>query len=217
MSNFWKKADETVMVGTAIGCVPLLIVLCIVVGIVRSCAVKEPDPIDNTINVSREIVEMVYVVDTSYCGFYVAYATVRNVSKRRLEEIRSRPRIKEAFGRMKTEIPPHFGGSLLYVDIYDFAEVAKSYDTDPDIKIHNIFVHGGKVDLYEQPNPNIEECATWINPNTQQGVQYLKSDDIYLRDAKNNRVYRYWKCYGNNSMSYTDERYSHFSEKERLW
>lgn len=218
MSTFWKKADEFTMVGAAIGCMPLLIVLAIIVGAVRSCSVDEPNPIDNTINISREIVELVYVMDTSYCGFYVAYATVHNVSKKRLEEIQSRPHIRESFQRMRDEIPNHFEGSLLYVDIYDFAEVAKKYDIDSDIKIQNIFVHGKeKVDLYAQPNPNIPNCATWINPNTQQGVQYLKSDDIYYCNSKNNRVYRYWKCQGNNSTSYADERYSHFSEDERLW
>lgn len=71
--------------------------------------------------------------------------------------------------------------------------------------------------MYTGVNPEIKNPATWINPSTEQGVQYIDADDIYFRKQKSERVYRYWKCYGNNSISTTDERFSHFSEPERLW
>ena len=82
----------------------------------------------------------------------------------------------------------------------------------------NIFIFGTeKQKLYVGKNPRIANSASWINPATEQGVQYINADDIYFRIEKGERVYRYWKCHGNHSTSTADERFSHFSEDERLW
>jgi hypothetical protein len=134
-----------------------------------------------------------------------------------LEEIQHRPHIVSAFKRLQTDAPVHFGGSLLYTDIYDFADFAIKYDPDPDIELHNIFVAGNeKSKRYIGPNPKIPNSAQYFNFGTEQGVQYIRHDDIYFRRRKSEQIYRYWKCYGIHSISSTDECYSHFSEEERL-
>jgi hypothetical protein len=91
-------------------------------------------------------------------------------------------------------------------------------DPDPDIKLHNIFVAGHKKSLlYIGKNPNIDNPAQYFDARTEQGIQYLTHDDIYYRRRRDLRIYRYWKCYGNSQTSKTDERFSHFSEEERIW
>ena len=185
--------------------------------LLKECFANKPDPMDDSINTSREIVEHIIVSDSTQNGFRVVYATENSVTKERLEEIRKRPVIIDAFKRLKADAPVYFG-NMVETDIYDFAEFAIKYDSDPAIRIHNIFIDGSeKVNMYARPNPNIPNCVTFINPNTDQGIQYLSYGDIYYRDRVNNRIYRYWKCYGNNSTSSTDERFSHFSESQRLW
>jgi hypothetical protein len=173
---------------------------------------------DDSIIKSREVVEHLNVLDSTHNGFRVVYATKNNVTKVRLTEIQHRPHIIDAFSRLKTDAPVHFGGSLLYTDIYDFADFAVQYDSDPDIELHNIFVAGHeKSYLYIGKNTNIDNPAQYFNFGTEQGIQYLKHDDIYYRRERKNRVYRYWKCYGIHSISETDERFSHFSEDEKIW
>lgn len=102
---------------------------------------------------------------------------------------------------------------MLDTDIYDFAEILLQYETDSEIVVLNIFVDGTeKVNMYANYNPEIYKCATRINPDTEQGVQYLGEMDIkYMGERE--RVYRYWKC---GRTSKTDERFSHFSELERI-
>ncbi|PXV57439.1 hypothetical protein CLV62_15223 [Dysgonomonas alginatilytica] len=195
----------------------LFFIIIVAVMLLKECFGEKPDPMDDSINASREIVEHIMVLDSTRNGFRVVYATENSVTKQRLEEIRNRPVIVDAFKRLKADAPVHFS-NMVETDIYDFAEFAIKYDSDPAIRIHNIFISGSeKVNMYARPNPNIPDCATFINPNTDQGVQYLSHDDIYYRDRVNNRIYRYWKCYGNSSTSSTDERFSHFSQDERLW
>lgn len=194
----------------------LFIVLIVVIGFSRSCVNKKEDPMDYSINVSREIVAQINVVDSTYNGFRVAYATVNNVTKERLTEIRSRDSIKDAFCRLQKEAPLYFG-SLLHTDIYDFGLFAKNYDICKDIAIHCIFVTGKeKVALYAQRNPNLKNSADWINPNVEQGVQWIKGSDIYYYIGKEHRTYRYWKCYSLYATSSIDERFSHFTENERI-
>lgn len=177
-----------------------------------------PDPMDDSINAVREIVRHLEVCDSTHNGFRVVYATTEAVTTLRLEEIRSREALNNAFDSLEHNAAVHFGGSLLQIDIYDFAAYARHFDVDDDVRMHNIFVFGKeKQGMYTGVNPEIKNPATWINPSTEQGVQYIDADDIYFRKQKSERVYRYWKCYGNNSISTTDERFSHFSEPERLW
>jgi len=183
---------------------------------VKECVGNGIDPLDNSIIKSPEIVEHVMVLDSSYNGFRVVYATVMPVTKMRLQEIKSREHITDAFEKLQHDAPIHFQG-LLETDIHDFASFAKSYDADKDIRIHNIFVAGTqKKNLYLGPNPMIKNPAEWIDENTDQGVQYLKSDDIYYLYSEPDKVYRYWKCHSIHSMSTKDERFSHFSEDDRI-
>ena len=146
------------------------------------------------------------------------YVTNDAVTIQRLNEIRLRQPLNQAFCKLKDSAASYFGGSLLQTDIYDFAAYARRFDVDDDVRMQNIFIFGSeKQKLYVGENPRIENSATWINPATEQGVQYINADDIYFRVGKGERVYRYWKCHGNHSTSTTDERFSHFSEDERLW
>jgi hypothetical protein len=198
-------------------CPWLFIILIVLIGIIKNCIGNGIDPMDNSIISSREIVQHLEVVDSTYNGFRVVYATKNNVTKTRLEEIRSRPHIINTFKQLKTDAPLYFG-NMIETDIYDFANFAVNYDTDPDIEMHNIFVCGyEKSGLYIGPNPQIPNSAQFFNSGTEQGIQYLSHDDIYFRRRKSNRIYRYWKCYGINATSSVDEHYSHFSEEERLW
>lgn len=180
--------------------------------------IRPPDPIDDSINATREIVCHLEVCDTTHNGFRVVYATTGEVTTRRLEEIRSRKALNNAFDSLRHNAATYFGGSLLQTDIYDFAAYARRFDVDNDVRMHNIFVFGKeKQDMYFRVNPKMQNSATWLNPSTEQGVQYINADDIYFRKQKSERIYRYWKCHGNNSISTIDERFSHFSEAERLW
>ncbi|MBF0578174.1 hypothetical protein [Dysgonomonas sp. GY617] len=195
----------------------LFFIIIVAVIFLKECFGEKPDPMDDSINASREIVEQLIVADSTRNGFRVVYATENSVTKERLEEIRKRPVILDAFKRLKADAP-FYWDNMIETDIYDFAEFAIKYDSDPAIRIHNIFIYGyQKVEMYARPNTNIPNCVSFINPNTGQGIQYLSHDDIYYRDRKNNRIYRYWKCYANNSTSSTDERFSHFSESQRIW
>lgn len=194
--------------------IALIAIICMI-----KCAFEEEiDPMDDSINARIEIVDIVTVEDSiTHTGFYVAYVTKKSVTNARLEEIRSRPHIRDAAKRLQEEAPRFFGGKLLDVDIYAFAEFAKDFDADPDIEMHGIFISGyTKEKLYAGHNPDLEDCCTLYNPNTQQGVLYIKRDDIYCSSSKSKKIYRYWKCYGDNATSYADERFSHFTNKERL-
>ena len=194
----------------------VVIILVVIIGIIKSCIGDDIDPMDNSIVKSREVVEHVIVTDSTYNGFRVVYATKNSVTQERLTEIKSRAHIRDAFERLKNEAPVHFG-SLLETDIYDFAEFAIGYDVDPDIHLHNIFIEGyEKCKLYIGPNPRIENPAVFFNAGTEQGAQYIGHKDIYFRRRKEDRIYRYWKCYGIHATSSEDERYSHFSEDERV-
>lgn len=193
------------------------IILIALIGLIKSCLGNGIDPMDDSVNTAREIVSHVEVLDSTNNGFRVVYATVKKVSKERYYEISNRPHILESFERLQNESPLYFG-SLLYTDIYDFARYARRFDVDEDIQIHNIFVSGiKKMNLYAGYNPKISKYATWIDPNTEQGVQYLSYKDIYFSINSPDRVYRYWRCKSIFSTSYEDERFSHFSEDERVY
>ncbi|MDR2773978.1 MAG: hypothetical protein LBC19_04420 [Tannerella sp.] len=217
MSKQWTESEYRTK--TLLTIAPMLFfVLIVILGIIKNCTGNGIAPMDNDIRSSRKIVEHLNVLDSTYNGFRVVYATKNNVSEARLEEIQSRPHIRTAFKRLQADAPPYFGGSLLETDIYDFAGFALRYDPDPDIELHNIFVSGHeKSALYIGKNLHIDNPAYYFDTRTEQGIQYLSHDDIYYRRRRDLRIYRYWKCCGNNQTSKNDERFSHFSEEERIW
>ena len=119
---------------------------------------------------------------------------------------------------LKRKAPEHFGGNLLETDICDFALYAYRFPIDKDVRIHNIFVAGKeKMDFYVRNNPDLPGCATWMHHGTEQGNQYLNADDINHCIPNGRRIYRYWKCRYLLQTSDTDERFSHFTEEERLY
>lgn len=174
MKDIRQKADNTVFVASAIGPWGILMVIVGIVGLVKCCVMKPPDLAEESINKSGNIVEHVMVLDSTNNGFRVVYATAEPVTNEKYEEIRGRPHIQTRFNRLKVEAPKHFGGSLLNTDICDFALYAYRFPIDNDLRIHNIFVAGKeKMNFYIQPNPNLPNCATWMNFGTEQGNQYL--------------------------------------------
>jgi hypothetical protein len=217
MNKQWTESEYRTK--TFLTIAPLLFLMLIAIaGISKNCAGSSIDPIDNDIMSSRKVVKHLDVLDTTHNGFRVVYATKNNVTEARLEEIQNRSHVRDAFKSLQTDAPPHFGGSLLDTDIYDFADFAVKCDPDPDIEMHNIFVAGHeKSALYIGKNPNIDNPAQYFDFRTEQGIQYLSHDDIYYRRRKDLRIYRYWKCSSLNQTSKTDERFSHFSEDERIW
>lgn len=217
MSRFSEKFELYFTVFAAIGWKTCLAVLIAVIALVMACFTEEPDPIDNSINTSQEIVNLLNVVDSAGNGFRVHYATAHPVTEERYREILSRAELNDAFRRLQHDAPLHFGGSLLETDIYDFAAFARDYDVSADVHIDCIFVTGpGKTALYSQPNPNLPDGETWINPCTEQGLQWLKHKDIYYYMDNERRIYRYWKCPGMREFSFTDERFTHYTTAERI-
>lgn len=218
MSKFWKKADELVFVAAAIGPWAFIVAVVIIIGLVKGCISDRIETMDNSINKSREIIGHVQVRDSTGNGFRVVYVTRYPVTEDRFREIRSRQHIREGFERLQKEAPAYFGGNLLEADICDFALYAHRFRIDDDICIHNIFVTGKqKMEFYVRPNPDLENCATWMNYNTEQGNQYLNEQDVNLYIPNGGRIYRYWKCRYLLQVSETDERFSHFTEDERLF
>lgn len=218
MSKFWRKADELVFVAAAIGPWAFIVAVVIIMGLAKGCMPDRIEAIDNSINKSREIIGHVQVRDSTGNGFRVVYVTRDPVTEDRFREICSRQHIREGFERLRKEAPAHFGGNLLEADICDFALYAHRFRIDDDICIHNIFVAGKqKMEFYVRPNPDLENCATWMNYNTEQGNQYLNEQDVNLYIPNGGRIYRYWKCRYLLQVSETDERFSHFTEDERLF
>jgi hypothetical protein len=217
MAKQWTESEYRIK--TLLTIAPVLFFLLIVlICIVKSCMNSGIDPIDDSIISSRQVVEHLNVLDSTFNGFRVVYATKNNVTGLRLKEIRNREHIRTAFMHLQNDAPVYFGGSLLNTDIYDFAGFAVQYDCDPDIEMHNIFVAGHqKSALYIGKNFRIDRPAQFFDFRTEQGILYLSHDDIYYRRDLDRRIYRYWKCYGNNQTSKTDEHFSHFSEDERIW
>lgn len=175
------------------------------------------DPLDASPNKTPRIIAEEIVVDSTSNGFRVVYATAKDVTQARYEELVSRRHIKDSLAHLKRDAPLYFG-NMLYADIYDFTLFALSYHPDPDIVLHNVFVFGReKQDLYLGPNPNIDNPAQWINNGTLQGILYINREDILRCTSSSKRVYRYWRCRIPFNRSDTDEHFSHFSEDERLY
>lgn len=195
----------------------LLVGLAIIVALVGDCSDSSKiDPLDDSIMTSTEVVETLEIRDSKANGFRITYTTARPVTKARFEEIQSREYIQKAFRDMERDAPAYFKDSMLDTDIYDFGEFAKKYDTGEDVKINCIFTIGSKkVAQYARPNPNIPNSAKWIDPNTEQGVLWVKGSDVYNRCSDTCRIYRYWDCHSIYEFSSTDEKMAHFSESER--
>ena len=217
MSRFTDKVADLMTVSAAIGCSTCLFVLIAVIGLVKSCVTVDPDPMDHSINKSQQVVNLLNVVGSTGNGFCVHYATSRPVTNERYDEICSRPALRDATRRLRHDAPRHFGGSLLETDIYDFALFARQYDVTSGVHIDCIFVTGReKTAFYARPNPNLPDGVTRIDVNTNQGVQWIKHDDIYYYRGKDRRIYRYYKCPTVRAFSSTDERFTHFTEEERI-
>lgn len=213
-----NKDSELLTVRAIMAAIPYFFVtLIILIWIIISITSVKIDPLDASLNKNTEVVEHLKVTDSMRNGFRVVYATTKSVTSARLEEIRSRPHVKESFRKLSLEAPLHFE-NMLYTDIYDFARFALNYDVDPDIEMHNIFVCGpDKEKLYIGDNPKIQNPAKYINSYTSQGLLYLKRNDIYYHRPGRKKVYRYWKCPTIHQTSETDEHFSHFSESDRLY
>lgn len=121
MKEFREKADEFVFISSAIGPWTWLVTVVIIVAIFKSCFTHGPDPVNESINKSAEIVDHVMVLDSTKNGFRVIYATAEPVTNEKFAEIAARKEIKDGFERLKKEAPIHFGGNLLNADICDFA------------------------------------------------------------------------------------------------
>ena len=218
MKQIRKRADELVLIAAAIGPWTLLVVAVLIIGTLKCCLTTDSDSIDESINKSPGIVAHVMVLDSTDNGFRVVYATAEPVTDERCAEICDRPGILEGFENLKRKAPEHFGGNLLETDICDFALYAYRFPIDKDVRIHNIFVAGKeKMDFYVRNNPDLPGCATWMHHGTEQGNQYLNADDINHCIPNGRRIYRYWKCRYLLQTSDTDERFSHFTEEERLY
>ena len=187
MKQIRKRADELILIAAAIGPWTLLVVAVLIIGTLKCCLTPDSDSIDESINKSPGIVAHVMVLDSTDNGFRVVYATAAPVTDERFAEICDRPGILEGFENLKRKAPEHFGGNLL----------------ETDICVRN--------------NPDLPGCATWMHHGTEQGNQYLNADDINHCIPNGRRIYRYWKCRYLLQTSDTDERFSHFTEEERLY
>lgn len=217
--SFYKQNESRIRLLILVKLCPWLFVgLICLIAFVRDCSGSDIDPMDNSYMKSFGVIDHVYVVDSTGNGFRTVYVTAKPVTDARLSMIRQQENIRTAFARLQHDAPIHFGGSLLYTDIYDFAVFARQYDVGPDVELRNIFVTGNeKMDLYIGPNPDIENAARWMNRQTEQGNQYLSSREIFRCSSQPGHIYRYWKCRPPHHISLTDERFSHFSEDERLY
>lgn len=194
----------------------LIVILIAVIGIAVAAFSPSQNPIDNQATRSRELVRQILVADDKRNGFAVWYITRDRVTKDRLTEIRRRSSVRDSLENLKRAAPLKFG-NMVHTDIYDFADFAVQFDP-PDIQIYNIFVSGpDKEKLYIGENPRIRNWAKWIHPGTQQGLLFLRSEDIYCNHAGHGKVYRYFECRGVNQISDNDEHFSHFSEDERIY
>ena len=195
----------------------ILIVVVILFGLVKPLFEPHEDPLDVGIDKTRRLVTEARVTDSHNNGFRVVYTTSHDVTPARVAEIRSRRHIIDSIAKLKVEAPRHFG-DMLHTDIWEFTEFALRYDSDLEVLIHNVFVHGReKLNLYVGPNPAIENPAKWISSKTLQGALYITSEDILRHRSDSTKVYRYWSCRMPWQWSDTDEHFSHFSEDERLY
>lgn len=191
----------------------LFIILIIFIGIVKGGITEEPD-IERQ-NARQESIKDVYIVDAGYNGFRIRYGTAEKVTKTEWGNILVADSIWQFEEQMQQDALVQFD-DMLQLDIYEFALFAKNYG-HKDITMEYIFVAGPeKTDLYIGPNPKIKNSARWMDLNTNQGLQWINHNDIYFYDGKGPKTYRYYKCPYPFDTSTADERFSHFSEDQRV-
>lgn len=193
---------------------PVLFVLLIIfIGIAKECTSEEADI--SRLNARQESIKDVYVIGGGFNGFRIRYATANKVTKEEFGNIIVADSIWQFVEQMQQDARAQFN-DILHLDIYEFAQFAKRYG-HKDITIEYIFVTGEKKKrLYIGPNPMLKNSATWLDEATNQGVQWIDHNDIYFYDGKGPKTYRYYKCYSIYETSATDERFSHFSEDQRI-
>ena len=191
----------------------LFVILIVFIGIVKECTSEEPDY--DRLNACQKSIKDVYVVDAGYNGFRIRYGTADKVTKAEWGNILVADSIWQFEEQMQKDALVQFN-NLLHLDIYEFAQFAKHYGYK-DITMEYIFVAGPKKEnLYVAPNPKIKNSAKWIDSNTKQGLQWIDHNDIYFYDGEGTKTYRYYKCPYPFDTSATDERFSHFSEDQRI-
>lgn len=194
----------------------LFLWLIILYGLISPTFNQSLHPLDVGNDKTKRIVAEVTAVDSTNNGFALCYASIRDITPARFEEMYARPHIRDSLAALKREAPLYFG-SMLMTDIFDFAKFAHRYHPDPDIVIHNIVVFGvEKMSLYVGPNPKIENPATYIDFQTMQGNLFIGQKEILRYLSTSEREYRYLHCFGAHKRSDTDEHFSHFSESDRL-
>ena len=121
---------------------PLFFILLVMIGLMKDCC-DDTDPLDRGDSMAKYGIGFHSSVNDSIgCGFRIVYATNRPVTPERLEEIKSRKHIQENFDKMSEDVLKHFNNSLLYVDIYDFTNIAKKYVLDEDLVMDQVFING---------------------------------------------------------------------------
>lgn len=78
----------------------MLLILIICIGLLKDC-IRSRDPIDDSINRSQEVVRHLEVCDTTRNGFRVVYVTNDAVTIQRLNEIRLRQPLNQAFCKLR--------------------------------------------------------------------------------------------------------------------
>ena len=196
-----------------IGGTTSMVILIVIIGLFKECIGPKEDPMDVSNTKQRECYDRQYLTDSTGVGFELLWYTTNPVTPARLKEIRSRPPIRQA-QQLLQDAPAHFNHNFLHTDIHDFAKYAREFDVDPDVRLVNLFVRGEKLERqYLQPNPDLPDGHTEYNTFTQQGILFLKENDIYSYSPDASPTYRYWKCW---RTSTTDERYTHFTTSEYI-
>lgn len=214
MNKFIRIAEGGCFLVSIIGGTTSLIILIIIIGLFKSCFGEKIDQMDDTYMKQREMYSRHAVYDSTSVGFDFLWYTTNAVSKERAEEICARPHIRAAQKEFLKTVTDYFKHDFFNTDIYDVAQYAKKFDVDPDVRLVNVFVIGQRLeDQYLRPNPNLPNGGC-MKPSygTDQGVLFIKEEDIYPTSPNPTRTYRYWEC---GQTSCTDERYTHFTEEER--
>lgn len=213
-----NKLTETVNKGcflvSILGGTTSVTILIIIIGLLKSCFGEKIDPLDDSYMTKREMFSRKCITDSTGVGFELLWYTTNPVTKKRMEEIRTRDQIYQAQKQLCNQAANHFKHDFFNIDIYNFAKYAKRFDVDTDVRLVNIFVYGLRLKKqYWQPNPTLPSGGcTEPAHNTEQGILYLEECDIYVTNPDAGRRYRYWECWRTSS---TDERYTHFTWPER--
>lgn len=168
--------------------------------------------LDSSYMVQRHTFTRKYITDSTGNGFEMLWFTTKAVTDKRLAEIKTRQHIWDSYQRLEEQAADHFNHDFISTDIYDFAEWAKGFDIDPDVRLVNIWVRGLEYQkLYRQPNPDFPEVFTPYAIDI--GILFLNEFDVNPYNPNSGRTYRYWQC---EATSSSDERYNHVTEQDYL-